>query len=428
MKINVKNINDYTKEVELDIPWSTLESDFESTIKKFSKKVKLPGFRPGKIPRNRLMQQFQPNIEAQFMDDNIHKYYLLALQEEKIVPVNQAEIKDVQFQLGEHFSFTAKFEVEPDFKLPKFKNNMFKVQKNKFIPDDQDITDGINQLRRSHARIESVEDGALEKDFILCDLQKLDESGVAIIGKKFEKQMLKVGDGSFTDDQTSKLIGLKPGELSKIDLPDNEDKTIKNPYELTVVKVEREVLPELNDDFVKMVNPELKLVEELNKDVLEKINENFAERSRQSFEKEISDALIDKIGFETPPSMVNNYLNNILEDVKKQNNGEKVDEQKVLETYRPSAERNLKWYLIRKKLIDQEQLSFSRADIDAEVESLISRTPQSEKEIRRFYKKPSNRQRIEDDLTEKKILEYLTQFAKIKEVEVNTKDIRGEGQ
>ena len=428
MKINVKNINDYTKEVELDIPWTTLESDFESTIKKFSKKVKLPGFRPGKIPRNRLMQQFQPNIEAQFMDDNIHKYYLLALQEEKIVPVNQAEIKDVQFQLGEHFSFIAKFEVEPDFKLPKFKNNMFKVQKNKFIPDDQDITDGINQLRRSHARIETIEDGAQEKDFILCDLQKLDESGVAIIGKKFEKQMLKVGDGSFTDDQTSKLIGLKPGELSKLDLPDNEDKTIKNPYELTVVKVEREVLPELNDDFVKMVNPDLKSVDELNKDVLEKINENFAERSRQSFEKEISDALIDKIGFETPPSMVNNYLKNILEDVKKQNNGEKIDEQKVLETYRPSAERNLKWYLIRKKLIDQEQLSFSRADIDAEVESLISRTPQSEKEIRRFYKKPSNRQRIEDDLTEKKILEYLTQFAKIKEVEVNTKDIRGEGQ
>ena len=79
-------------------------------------------------------------------------------------------------------------------------------------------------------------------------------------------------------------------------------------------------------------------------------------------------------------------------------------------------------------LLIQEQLSFSRADIDAEVESLISRTPQSEKEIRRFYKKPSNRQRIEDDLTEKKILDYLSQFAKIKEVEVNTKDIRGEGQ
>lgn len=428
MKIDVKNINDYTKEVKLDIPWSTLEPDFNTTLKNFSKKVKLPGFRPGKIPRDRLMQQFQPNIEAQFMDDNIHKYYLTALQEQKIVPVNQAEIRDVIFKMGEHFSFTAKFEVEPDFKLPKFKNNMFKVQKNKFIPDDQDIDDAIDQLRRSHARIETVEDGAKEKDFILCDLQKLDESGVAIIGKKFEKQMLKVGDGSFTDDQKDRLIGLKPGDTSKLDLPDGEDKSIKNPYDLNVVKVEREVLPEINDDFVRLINPDLKSIDDLNKDVLDKINQNFEERSRQTFEKDLSDALIEKIGVETPPSMVNNYLNNILEDVKKQNNGEKIDEEKVLETYRPSAERNLKWYLIRKKIIDQEQISIGRSDIDAEIENLVSRTPNSEKEIRRFYKKPSNRQKIEDDITEKKILEYLTQFAKIKEVEVNTKDIRGENK
>mgnify|MGYP001426490465 FL=1 len=428
MKIDVKNINDYTKEVKLDIPWSTLEPDFNTTLKNFSKKVKLPGFRPGKIPRDRLMQQFQPNIEAQFMDDNIHKYYLTALQEQKIVPVNQAEIRDVNFKMGEHFSFTAKFEVEPDFKLPKFKNNMFKVQKNKFIPDDQDIDDAIDQLRRSHARIETVEDGAKEKDFILCDLQKLDESGVAIIGKKFEKQMLKVGDGSFTDDQKDRLIGLKPGDTSKLDLPDGEDKTIKNPYDLNVVKVEREVLPEINDDFLRLINPDLKSIDDLNNDVLDKINQNFEERSRQTFEKDLSDALIEKIGVETPPSMVNNYLNNILEDVKKQNNGEKIDEEKVLETYRPSAERNLKWYLIRKKIIDQEQISIGRSDIDAEIENLVSRSPNSEKEIRRFYKKPSNRQKIEDDITEKKILEYLTQFAKIKEVEVNTKDIRGENK
>jgi len=428
LKIDVKNINDYTKEVKLDIPWSTLEPDFNTTLKNFSKKVKLPGFRPGKIPRDRLMQQFQPNIEAQFMDDNIHKYYLTALQEQKIVPVNQAEIRDVNFKMGEHFSFTAKFEVEPDFKLPKFKNNMFKVQKNKFIPDDQDIDDAIDQLRRSHARIETVEDGAKEKDFILCDLQKLDESGVAIIGKKFEKQMLKVGDGSFTDDQKDRLIGLKPGDTSKLDLPDGEDKTIKNPYDLNVVKVEREVLPEINDDFVRLINPDLKSIDDLNKDVLDKINQNFEERSRQTFEKDLSDALIEKIGLETPPSMVNNYLNNILEDVKKQNNGEKIDEEKVLETYRPSAERNLKWYLIRKKIIDQEQISIGRSDIDTEIENLVSRSPNSEKEIRRFYKKPSNRQKIEDDITEKKILEYLTQFAKIKEVEVNTKDIRGENK
>jgi len=428
LKVDIKNINDYTRELKLDIPWETLEPDFNITLKKFSKKVKLPGFRPGKIPRDRLMQQFQPNIEAQFMDDNIYKYYLTALQQKEIVPVNQAEISDVHFHMGEHFSFTAKFEVEPDFKLPRFKKNMFQVQRNKFIPDDQDINDAIDQLRRSHARIETVEDGAKEKDFILCDLQKLDDSGVAIIGKKFEKQMLKVGDGSFTDDQKDQLIGLKPGDSARIVLPDNEDKTITNPYQLKVAKVERENLPTVDDDFLKLINPELGSVDDLRADVLKKINENFEERARQSFERELSDALIEKVGVETPPSMVENYLNNILEDVKKQNNGEPVEEEKVLETYRPSAERNLKWYLIRKKVISQEQMNIERKDIDAEIENLVNRSPNSEKEIRRFYKKPSNRQRIEDDMVEKKILEYLNQFAKVKEVEVNTKDIRGENK
>ncbi len=319
MKINVKKINNYTREFKIDVAWEDLEGDFNDTLKKFSKKVKLPGFRPGKIPRDRLLQQFQPNIEAQFMDDNINKFYLMALQQEELVPINRADISDVQFHFEGNFSFVAKFEVEPEFDLPKLKSGVFKVQRNNFISDDSDIDDAIDQLRRSHARIESVEDGAIEKDFILCDLQKLDDSGVAIIGKKFEKQMLKVGDGSFTEDQKEKLIGLKPGDKSKINLPDNEDKDIKSPYELSVNKVEREILPDVNDDFLKLVNPDLKSIDDLRLDVSAKIKENFLERSKQAFERELSDSLIAKVSVDAPPSMIDNYLNNLIEDAKKQN-------------------------------------------------------------------------------------------------------------
>ena len=82
MKIKVKKTNEYTRELEIDIPWSELESDFNTTVKKFSKKVKMPGFRAGKIPRDRLMQQFQANIEAEFMENNFQKYYLMAVQQE----------------------------------------------------------------------------------------------------------------------------------------------------------------------------------------------------------------------------------------------------------------------------------------------------------------------------------------------------------
>tara|TARA_B100001250_G_scaffold304141_1_gene265956 strand:+ start:224 stop:1513 length:1290 start_codon:yes stop_codon:yes gene_type:complete len=424
VKIKIKKENEYTRELEIDIPWTELESDFDDTIKKFSKQVKMPGFRSGKIPRDRLLSQFQPNIEAEFMDANFQKYYLMAIQQERLIPVNKAEIKDVQFRMNEHFTFSATFEIEPELSLPKFKKRMLSVQRTTYIHDEQDIEDAIMQLRKSQATMTTVEEGAIEGDYLICALQKLDESGVPIIGKKFEKQYLRVGKGSFTDDQKDKMIGLKPGDTTRLRLPVNEDGEDAD-YELTVDNVEREILPELNEEFFQRVNPELDSEETLRKDVEKKIQENFEERSKTAYERDIADALIAKVNPSFAPSMVENYLTNLVEDVKKQNNGEPMDEAKVREHYTPVAERNMKWYLIRNKLIESQSLEVSKESIEEEIQRLVDRSPQSEKEIIKFYKKPSNRKHLEDDLMEKIILEFLEQFAKVKEVEVSTKDLRG---
>ncbi len=424
MKIKVKKENDYTRELEIDIPWTDLESDFDDTIKKFGKQIKMPGFRSGKIPRDRLLSQFQPNIEAEFMDANFQKYYLMAVQQEGLIPVNKAEIKDVQFRMNEPFTFSATFEIEPELSLPRLKKRMLSVQRTTYVHDEQDIEDAIMQLRKSQATMTTVEEGAIEGDYLICALQKLDESGVPIIGKKFEKQYLRVGKGSFTDDQKDKMIGLKPGDTTRLRLPVNEDGEDAD-YELTVNNVEREVLPEINDEFFKRINPELDSEETLRKDVEKKIQENFEERSKTAYERDIADALIAKVNPSFAPSMVENYLTNLVEDVKKQNKGEPMDEAKVREHYAPVAERNMKWYLIRNKLIESQSLKVSKESIEQEIQRLVDRTPQSEKEIIKFYKKPSNRKHIEDDLMEKIILDYLEQFAKVKEVEVSTKDLRG---
>ena len=425
MKIKVKKTNEYTRELEIDIPWSELESDFNTTVKKFSKKVKMPGFRAGKIPRDRLMQQFQDNIEAEFMENNFQKYYLMAVQQEELLPVNKAEISDVHFHMNEHFSFKAVFEIEPEMIIPKLKRNSLSIQKTIYIHDEHDIEDAIMQLRKSHATIATVEDGAIEGDYLICTLQKLDESGVPIIGKKFEKQYLRVGKGSFTDNQKEKLIGLKPGDSTRVILPVNQEGENAD-YELTVDNVEREILPEVNEEFLKRINPDLDSIDALTSDVEKKIKANFEERSRTAYERDLSDALIDLASPSFAPSMVENYLAKLIEDVKKQNKGEPMDDEKVREHYTPVAERNVKWYSLRNKLIETQDITASKENVEAEIEKLVERTPQSEKEIRKFYKKPSNRKRVEDDLVEKKILDYLEQFAKVKDVEVYTKDLRGQ--
>ena len=423
MQVVAKNINDYTRELKVDLTWEEVQPNFNKAAKAFSKKIKMPGFRPGKVPMERLLNQFQANIEAEFMDANFQKYYLAAVQEKKLMPVNKAEIKDVNFRMNEDFSFTATFEVEPEVVIPSMKKKSLQVNKTNYLHDNQDIEDAILQLRKAQASIVTIEDGAKEGDYLVCSLQKLDDSGVPIIGKKFENQYLRVGNGSFTDDQKDKLIGLKSGETARLRLPVNEDGGDAD-YDLVVGRVERENLPELNDDFLKIVNPDLDSVDSLRKDVEKKIIENFKERSQTAYERELSDKAIDFVNPSFAPSMVENYLENLIEDVKKQNNGEPLDESKVKEQYKPVAERNVKWYSIRKELIHSQEMKVEKVDVEDEILRLIQRTPKSEKEIKRFYKKPSNKKRIEDDLMEKKILSYLEQFTQVKEVDVETKKLR----
>ena len=423
MQVVAKNINDYTRELKVDLTWEEVQPNFNKAAKAFSKKIKMPGFRPGRVPMERLLSQFQANIEAEFMDANFQKYYLAAVQEKKLMPVNKAEIKDVDFRMNQDFSFTATFEVEPEIVIPNMKKNSLQVNRTNYLHDDQDIEDAILQLRKAQASIVTIEDGAKEGDYLVCSLQKLDDSGVPIIGKKFENQYLRVGNGSFTDDQKDKLIGLKSGETARLRLPVNEDGGDAD-YDLVVDRVEREILPELNDDFLKTVNPDLNSVDSLRKDVEKKIIENFKERSQTAYERELSDKAIDFVNPAFAPSMVENYLENLVEDVKKQNNGEPLDEAKVKEQYKSVAERNVKWYSIRKEIINSQEMRVEKEDVEEEILRLIQRTPKSEKEIKRFYKKPSNKKRIEDDLMEKKILNYLEQFTQVKEVDVETKKLR----
>ena len=87
----------------------------------------------------------------------------------------------------------------------------------------------------------------------------------------------------------------------------------------------------------------------------------------------------------------------------------------------------MKWYLVRRAIIDsQDSITVSKNNVEREIEKLLERSPDHAKEIKKYYKKPSNRQRIEDDLLEKKVLDYLTDFAKIKDVKVQTKVLREE--
>ena len=425
MDIKLKEINSYEKEIMINLNWNEIEQDFEKAIRKFSKRIKLPGFRPGKIPRKVLMNQFQSAIEADFIESSLNNYYLQALKEKEMVPVNMGSVSDVDFDHGGHFKFKVTFEVEPQIKLPRMKKNLLKVEKTIYVCDDEDINLAIEEVRNGHAQVKTIEDGAQSGDFVVCDLQEIDTSGVPIIGKKLETRYVKVGQPPFDNENEKKLLGIKPKDSVKVMVPIDENNNLGN-FELLVKNVERQILPELNDDFVKLVDPKSKDMLEYRDKVKENLDKAYDNRSEEALNQSLSDAMIEKINPEFPPSMAESYLGHIIEDVSK--NNKEMDKEKAKEIYKPMAERNLKWYLIRNAIIESQSFEISKDDISQEIEDRKEVNPDHAKDIDNYFKKPSNRSRLSDDLMEKKILAYLKEFAKIKEVKVATKDLRKQSE
>ena len=426
MNIKLKEINSYAREVMIDLPWDEIEEDFANAAKKFSKRVKLPGFRPGKVPKKVLMNQFQSSIEADFVENSVNTYYLKALKEKEIVPVNMGNVSDVHFHHGEHFKFKVAFEVEPEIKLPRMKKNLLKVDKTLYITDDEDIDLAIEEVRHGHAEVKTIEDGAKVGDFVVCDLQEVDDSGLPIIGKKLETRYVKVGQPPFDGDNEKKLIGAKPAGIVKVVVPVDEKNNLGT-YELSVKNVERQVLPELNDDFVKLADPNAKDLSDYRERVNEKLDQAYSNRSDEAFDQSLCDAMVEKVNPEFPPSMAESYLNHMVDDLLKKNEGQ-MDKEKAKELYKPMAERNLKWYLIRNAIIKSQTFEISKENIALEIDERKKLNPDHSKDIDNYFKKPSNRSRLGDDLMEKKILAYLKEFAKIKEVNLATKDLRKQSE
>ena len=426
MNITITEKNTFSREFFIDIPWSEIDQDFNKFTIDFSKKIKIPGFRPGKVPKKVLLDRFQPTIEAEFVENTVNRYYSKALEEKVITPVNQGSVSDIDFKFESHFKFKVAFEVEPEIDLPKLKKNSFKIEKSEYVTDEIDVDMAIEDVRMRNADIRTVEDGSKVDDFIICDLQEIDNSGIAIIGEKLETKYIKIGQTPFDGDNQEKLINLKPDQKVKIKIPKGEQGELAS-YELLVKNVERQVLPELNDDFVKKADPQSKNVDDFKDKVRRQIQDAYAQRADEAFTQQLCDAVINKVKPEFPQSMAESYLNHMVDDVMSRNQGQ-LELEKVRETYKPIAEQTLKWYLIRKAVVRDQSFEVEKDEITKFIEQKKIENPQQEKEIDKFYKKPSNRDRVEDNLVEKKVLAYLTEFAKIKDVKINTKDLRNKSE
>ena len=421
MNVKLKEIDSYTRQVTVSVPWEDLESAFEAHIRRFSKKVRMPGFRKGKVPQKVVIQNFGPELEAEFAQDSIEIHYAEALQEHKIVPVNRAKIEDLQFSEGSSLNFKATVEVEPAIKLPKY-NRKMKVKKNVYVPDNTDVDAYIEEVRRQFAEVRTIEEGSSDGHLLLVDMQEMDSSGVPIIGKKVEDRYIKVGDGVFGGTNLSRLTGLKVGDTTIVEAETTKEGGLTK-YELTIKNVQEEVFPEMNEEFIKKIDSEATDETSFRENVMKRIQERLDRDAEGQLNEAIIDYFLQSTDLEPPPSMVDHYIEHSIEQAKS-NNGETFDEDKYRNEARPSVVRSIKWILIRKALIKGEQLWIPDEEVDEHIDKILESTEDEKGQIRRYYKKSSNKEKLRDDLLDRSLFQKLKEYAKISEVTISTSDLR----
>ena len=419
LKIKSKKVNEFTYELSIVAKWKDIQADFELCKKKVAKDIKVPGFRKGKIPNHILMSQYLGQIEMNFVQDFSEKYYILALQEEKLNPINQAALKDIDFAYEKDFSFKSEFEIEPSLSVPKLKKNMVTVEKTNFISNEKEIEDTVNNILNSQSKTEKIEEGSLEGDFMIADFQEIDKSGIAIIGKK-EKKYIAIGQEPFINSNKELLLNKKVGDTVKmtVDLGSGEKE-----YSISIESMQRRVPPELNEEFVKTMDPNCKSVEEWKSNIEKSISLEYEKKSEELFNSAIIDQFIKLVDPILPLSMLDSYLANIVNEVKTKQDMQNIDDDKIKEEYKLFAENNLKWYLLRKAMIKDLDIVIDEKAVDNFIKEAIEKNDSQKAEIERFYKKESNKSKLADDLLDQQILDMLKEHSKVKEKDTNTADL-----
>jgi trigger factor len=293
--------------------------------------------------------------------------------------------------------------------LKKYKN--FTFEKEIYKIDDSDVEDSINYIRKQKAIITPFDEQSREGNFVTFSVQELDETGMPLIGKKYDDIRVQLGEGQFDPEIESQIIGMKKGEERQIEktYPKSAGKELAGKterYAVTMQKVEEEELPELNAEFVEQLNFNIKTVDDLKAKVREELNHRWGQESEQKFYHQVVQELLHENPFDVPEAMVDNYLEKILEDIRQRDKN--INEEEVRKRYRADATFNIKWFHLREKIAKEENIEATEEDYKKFLESI------EEESIRSLYNANDEiKQRALNDIFEKKVFDFLVDNSKV---------------
>ncbi len=425
MKLAVEEVSSTKRIFKIEVPEEEVNNERKSAYEDLNKRVRVPGFRPGKIPFKVLETRYSNEVESEILKKLLPRYYNKALEEVGVNPVELPSFDKVEFKKNAPLSFTASVEVRPKMELSNYIG--IEVPRQEAEVTEQEVEEALKRLQEVHARLESFEEGhTIEKaDYVILDFEGFIEDK-PVEGGKAENFVVQIGSGGLLPTFDEKLIGAKKNDDLdiKVSYPeDHKNKAIAGKevsFKVRVKEVKKKILSELNDAFARDMG---------NFDSLAKLKEylkgSLEIKKKKAIEDYQKDVIVKKLieanNFDLPPSMVERQLQRLVQQAAEPTLQEKgkVEEEEIKslrQRYEPVARDSVKGVLILEEIADKEKIDVTYEEVEEEMKNIASNIQRPLEEVKRYFAENEGRlSGIFSKLREEKTMNFLLSKVVFKE-------------
>lgn len=396
----------------------------QHVLQHFQNRVKVPGFREGKVPLAMVEKNIdQAAFQSEFLEEAISQMYPQAVQDTNLRPVGRPEVELKKFVPFTELEFDVKVEVIGEIRLGDYKK--LKATQSKVEITAEDVKGVLKSLQTRMAEKKDVNRAAKDGDQVWIDFRGVDVKGQPVQGADGKDYPLVLGSNTFIPGFEPALIGLKADEQKTFDVTFPKDYQVKAlankkvTFTASVTKVQEVVEPKVDDDFAAKVGP-FKTVAELKADIKKQLKIERDNQAKREFENDLVKQLSDKSTVEIPKTLLEEQIDRI-ENEEKQNlayrgqtweehlKEEGVTAEEHREQKREAAEQRVKMGLILSAVAEAEDLTVTPEELEIRLQ--ILKAQYQDQQMQSELDKPEARQDVASRILTEKTLAALTTYA-----------------
>ena len=422
MQITEKEKSGLSHSFHIVVPAADIAAQVDVELQSLGSRVKMQGFRPGKVPLKVLRQHYGKEVMGDVLDASINKATRELIEQKKLRPALQPDIKIVSFDEGQDLAFDISIDVMPE--LPTIDFDKITVDQYVYDIPQNEIEEGLKNLAKSRQHTHPVERAAEQGDVVKIDfVGKLD--GTPFDGGTAKGFMLELGSGQFIPGFEEQLVGAKSGDERSVTVTFPESYHNSNlagqpaVFDVTVHEVHHIHLPEIDEEFAKSLG--FQDVENLRNAVSQQIDFTYKNTARTKAKKQLFDALDGSVKIEVPARMLSQETDAIMAQVleaKKAGDPDLQDksEEELKKEYGAIAERRVRLGLLLSEIARANNLQITREELSAAVMSQARNYPGQEDKVFEFYRKnPKEVDELKGPILEEKAVDFV--LGKVKRAE-----------